>query len=125
MTSRYRTTGVTTGTSPRVAVPGGWKVNGRTKMTTMPTLTGGTDTATATGRDRGVRTAGRAWLGKRCAGVRDAVAARAEAGMTTAEYAVGTLAACGFAALLYKVVTSGSVAEALEALVTKALDAKF
>ena len=57
--------------------------------------------------------------------LRAVLTARAEAGMTTAEYAVGTLAACGFAALLYKVVTSGSVAGALEALITKALDAKF
>jgi hypothetical protein len=32
--------------------------------------------------------------------------ATGEAGMTTAEYAVGTLAACGFAAVLYKVETS-------------------
>ena len=32
-----------------------------------------------------------------------------EAGMSTAEYAVGTVAACAFAAVLYKVVTGGSV----------------
>ncbi len=32
--------------------------------------------------------------------------AAADAGMTTAEYAVGTLAAVGFAGLLFKVVTS-------------------
>ena len=32
-----------------------------------------------------------------------------EAGMTTAEYAVGTVAACGFAGVLYKVVTSHTV----------------
>lgn len=49
----------------------------------------------------------------------------AEAGMTTAEYAVGTIAACGFAAVLYKVVTSGSVAKALQELIGKALDAPF
>ncbi|MHA6762162.1 DUF4244 domain-containing protein [Streptacidiphilus sp. PAMC 29251] len=48
---------------------------------------------------------------------------RPDAGMTTAEYAVGTVAACGFAALLYKVVTSGAVSSALNALVTKALHA--
>ncbi|MFC1418180.1 DUF4244 domain-containing protein [Streptacidiphilus cavernicola] len=46
---------------------------------------------------------------------------RPDAGMTTAEYAVGTVAACGFAALLYKVVTSGAVSSALNALVTRAL----
>ncbi len=46
---------------------------------------------------------------------------RDDAGMTTAEYAVGTVAACGFAALLYKVVTSPAVSGALTELVKKAL----
>ncbi|MEV8397020.1 DUF4244 domain-containing protein [Streptomyces niveus] len=49
---------------------------------------------------------------------------RADAGMISAEYAVGTLAACGLAGLLYKVVTSGSVAGALESVIGNALDAK-
>ncbi|GIH22505.1 hypothetical protein Aph01nite_08150 [Acrocarpospora phusangensis] len=47
---------------------------------------------------------------------------RREAGMSTAEYAVGTIAACGFAALLFKVVTSGEVQEMLSALIQKALN---
>jgi hypothetical protein len=34
-----------------------------------------------------------------------------------------TIAACGFAALLYKVVTSGAVSSALSALITRALSA--
>ncbi|MGW5262064.1 DUF4244 domain-containing protein [Microbispora sp. NPDC004025] len=46
---------------------------------------------------------------------------RAEAGMSTAEYAVGTIAACGFAALLWKVVTSAEVRSMLAALIQKAL----
>jgi hypothetical protein len=46
-----------------------------------------------------------------------------EAGTTTAEYAIGTLAACGFAALLYKIVTSDSVASLLSGIVHKALGA--
>ncbi|MEV3932701.1 DUF4244 domain-containing protein [Streptomyces sp. NPDC053728] len=46
-------------------------------------------------------------------------------GMTTSEYAVGTIAACAFAAVLYKVVTSGAVVSALQALIKDALDAKF
>jgi hypothetical protein len=46
---------------------------------------------------------------------------RGDAGMTTAEYAVGTLAACAFAAVLYKVVTSSSVLHALSRVVTSAL----
>ncbi len=45
----------------------------------------------------------------------------AEAGMSTAEYAVGTVAACAFAAVLYQVVTGGSVVAALGDLVQSAL----
>ena len=44
-----------------------------------------------------------------------------EAGMSTAEYAVGTVAACAFAAVLYQVVTGGSVVTALGGLVQSAL----
>lgn len=47
--------------------------------------------------------------------------ARAEAGMSTAEYAVGTVAACAFAAVLYKVVTGGSIVTALGRLIARAL----
>lgn len=46
---------------------------------------------------------------------------RAEAGMTTAEYAVGTLAAVAFAAVLMAVVRSGAVKSALAAAITTAL----
>ncbi|KAF4407598.1 MULTISPECIES: DUF4244 domain-containing protein [Streptomyces] len=49
----------------------------------------------------------------------------AQAGMTTAEYAVGTIAAAGFGAVLYKVVTSEAVSGALESVIGKALDAQF
>jgi hypothetical protein len=48
--------------------------------------------------------------------------ARAEAGMSTAEYAVGTVAACAFAAVLYRVVTGDSIVSALDALVDRALN---
>jgi hypothetical protein len=47
--------------------------------------------------------------------------ARGEEGMSTAEYAVGTVAACAFAAVLYRVVTGGSVVTALGDLVQSAL----
>jgi hypothetical protein len=47
--------------------------------------------------------------------------ATAEAGMSTAEYAVGTVAACAFAAVLYRVVTGGSIVTALGDLVERAL----
>ncbi len=45
----------------------------------------------------------------------------ADAGMTTAEYAVGTLAACAFAAVLLAVVKSGPVKSALSNVITTAL----
>ncbi len=48
-----------------------------------------------------------------------------DAGMVTSEYAMGLIAAVGFAGLLYKVVTSGQVKAALQALVEKALDVPF
>ena len=45
----------------------------------------------------------------------------AEAGMTTAEYAVGTLAACAFAAVLLTVVRSGTGKGALASVIAAAL----
>ncbi|MQS13422.1 DUF4244 domain-containing protein [Streptomyces kaniharaensis] len=48
---------------------------------------------------------------------------RSDAGMTTAEYAVGTLGACALAAGLYKVVTSATVTGALTDLLERALHA--
>ena len=46
---------------------------------------------------------------------------RVDAGMTTAEYAVGTLAACAFAAVLLAVVRSGPIKSALGKVITTAL----
>jgi hypothetical protein len=54
---------------------------------------------------------------RRCAAVR----AAPEAGMSTAEYAVGTVAACAFAAVLYRVVTGSSIVTGLTDLVESAL----
>ena len=45
----------------------------------------------------------------------------AEAGMTTAEYAVGTLAACAFAAVLLAVVRSVTVKSDLSSVIASAL----
>jgi hypothetical protein len=45
----------------------------------------------------------------------------ADAGMSTAEYAVGTIAAVAFAGVLFKVVTSASVQAALTAIINRAL----
>lgn len=45
-----------------------------------------------------------------------------DAGMSTAEYAVGTVAAVAFAAVLFKVVHSSAVETALSHIVTSALN---
>lgn len=50
------------------------------------------------------------------------LAPRDDAGMTTAEYAVGTLAACGFAGVLWVVVHSGAVHSLLQSVVSRALN---
>lgn len=50
---------------------------------------------------------------------------RADEGMSTAEYAVGTIAAVAFAGVLFKVVSSPAVRAALTALVARALKAPF
>lgn len=49
----------------------------------------------------------------------------AERGMSTAEYAVGTVAACGFGALLYKILTSDRVRQLLVGIVERALNLPF
>lgn len=61
--------------------------------------------------------------GARAAGAvrRRLQASSADAGMSTAEYAVGTIAACAFAAVLYQVVTGDSIVSALTDLITSAL----
>ncbi len=48
--------------------------------------------------------------------------AHRDRGMSTAEYAVGTIAACAFAALLFKVVTSSDVQQMITALINRALN---
>ena len=46
-----------------------------------------------------------------------------DTGMSTAEYAVGTVAAVAFAVVLYKIVRSPAVSSALSSIVTSALHA--
>lgn len=48
-----------------------------------------------------------------------------DAGMTTAEYAVGTVAACGFGGVLWKVVTSPEVFGLVRDLISRALHISF
>lgn len=61
----------------------------------------------------------RAWLGARMR------PSGQDTGMTTAEYAMGTIAACAFAAVLYRIVTSDTVSSGLQSLIGKALNAQF
>ena len=71
----------------------------------------------------GVGMSRRVW--NRLKGRLEAVRERSDRGMTTAEYAMGTIAAAMFGTVLYKIVTSGSVKAALESVIGKALDAQF
>jgi hypothetical protein len=48
-----------------------------------------------------------------------------DTGMSTAEYAIGTIAAAAFAALLYTVLTGDNVVNALTSLVQRALSVTF
>ncbi|WP_329560132.1 DUF4244 domain-containing protein [Streptomyces uncialis] len=48
-----------------------------------------------------------------------------DGGIVTSEYAMGLIAAVGFAGVLYKVVTSAQVSAALQGVVQKALDVQF
>lgn len=54
--------------------------------------------------------------------VATALRARDDRGMTTAEYAVGTVSACGFAGILFKILTSGFGQSLLEGLLSKVMD---
>lgn len=50
------------------------------------------------------------------------LAAADEAGMSTVEYAIGTIAAAAFGAILYTVVTGDSVVSALSRVIGRALN---
>ena len=47
-----------------------------------------------------------------------------ESGMSTVEYAIGTIAAAAFAAILYTVVTGDSIVAALTNIISRALNTK-
>jgi hypothetical protein len=47
-----------------------------------------------------------------------------ESGMSTVEYAIGTIAAAAFAAVLYTVVTGDSIVTALTNIIARALNTK-
>ncbi len=47
-----------------------------------------------------------------------------ETGMSTVEYAIGTIAAAAFGAILYTVVTGDSIVSALSSIISRALNTK-
>ena len=53
------------------------------------------------------------------------VAAVDDAGMSTVEYAIGTIAAAAFGAILYSVVTGDSIVGALTNIINRALNTKI
>ncbi|QLL07138.1 DUF4244 domain-containing protein [Mycobacterium vicinigordonae] len=53
-----------------------------------------------------------------------ALLATDESGMSTVEYAIGTIAAAAFGAILYTVVTGDSVVSALNHIIGRALSTK-
>ena len=55
---------------------------------------------------------------------RIAVVATDESGMSTVEYAIGTIAAAAFGAILYTVVTGDSIVSALTNIIGRALNTK-
>ena len=55
---------------------------------------------------------------------RMAVLAADESGMSTVEYAIGTIAAAAFGAILYTVVTGDSIVSALTNIIGRALNTK-
>jgi hypothetical protein len=55
---------------------------------------------------------------------RMALLATDESGMSTVEYAIGTIAAAAFGAILYTVVTGDSIASALSNIIGRALNTK-
>jgi hypothetical protein len=57
--------------------------------------------------------------------VRRAHRLSSDSGMTTAEYAVGTVAACGFGCILYKILTSDEVGRMLKDILKRALTWSF
>lgn len=57
--------------------------------------------------------------------VRLQTAGTGDDGMTTAEYAVGTVAACGFSGVLYKVITSPQVLDILKGVIGRAFQLAF
>lgn len=56
--------------------------------------------------------------------IRAALFAADESGMSTVEYAIGTIAAAAFGAILYSVVTGDSIVGALTNIISRALSTR-
>ncbi|ASO17938.1 hypothetical protein FHR81_005427 [Actinoalloteichus hoggarensis] len=109
-----RTVGGSLRRDSKVAVPlPSWHAAGWMTGETRPT----------SGRHREVPAGGTAerWRPDRPAVRRLVLLLRADEGMSTVEYAVGTIAAAGIGALLYTIVTGDSIRSALTALIRHAL----
>jgi Protein of unknown function (DUF4244) len=91
---------------------------GSGQLTSTPTVAAALP-LTAGRSGRSGRSGWSGWLGRRLR------ATGREAGMTTAEYAVGTVAACGFGGVLYKVLTSDAVVTLLTDILKRALTLSF
>lgn len=83
---------------------------------------GATSTSTALAAGVGPRTDRMADLGGHRG---DAPADADDAGMSTVEYAVGTVVAAAFAAVLYRIVTGDSVVDGLTNLINSAFSTSF
>jgi hypothetical protein len=62
--------------------------------------------------------------GIRALSARMAVLLADDTGMSTVEYAIGTIAAAAFGAILYTVVTGDSIVSALSNIIARALNTK-
>jgi hypothetical protein len=80
---------------------------------------------TATIRTRALRALGRLHLPPGPGGRPDDGVPSDDSGMSTVEYAIGTVAAAAFAAILYTVLSGETVVAALTGLVQRALSTTF
>ncbi len=112
------TVSTSTGYTPSTSTPSTSTPSTSTPSTSTPSTSPGSGSALPDPPGEPPARAGiRAWLRRRLTVLQQVP----EAGMSTAEYAVGTVAACAFAAVLYRVVTGDSVVDGLTDLVDRAL----
>lgn len=110
----------TTRTTPTTGPVASTDQSGRTMTTTRPTRparpTGPTSSRSGPRSHRARR-----WVVTRACAARSTVLERRDDGMATAEYAIATIAAVGFAGLLIAVLKSETVKGLLSGLISSAL----